>query len=252
MKKSIFFIVLFFLTFQNSYSFLDNLFNSFEDVKNSTQKIVPDIEIKQNLDNDVTDDIINSTIEVKNAALDLVDFEIEKSQSQNISISKNEDFKSYIDNEIDDLRSDIKNIDRYDFSSINEDFEEDFYNKTYINSKFLDYTPLTLMSSYYNKTDTNLLLLDYSPISTFDNYYNISQVDNLIQSVNTTSNEDNLIYLTIEEINQDNTNINLNYENSTELLSIENLNETHTQLSNFKEMCIYEENNQTIIKMELC
>ena len=252
MKKSIFFIVLFFLTFQNSYSFLDNFFNSFEDVKNSTQKIVPDIEIKQNLDNDITNNIIDSTIDVKNSALDLVDFEIEKSESQNIIISKNEDFKSYIDNEIDHLRSDIKNIDRYDFSSINDDFEEDFYNKTYINSKFLDYTPLTLMSSYYNKTYINLKFLDYAPISTFDNYYNISQVDNLIQSVNTTSNEDNLIYLTIEEINQDTTNINLNYENSTELLSIENLNETHTQLSNFKEMCIYEENNQTIIKMELC
>ena len=109
----------------------------------------------------------------------------------------------------------------------------------------------------------NLLILENQSIwNNFLNYftsneivnlfYNKTQIDEKLENVSIEEETQSLINLTISDIGDDTTNINLNYENSTELLSIENLNETHTQLSNFKEMCIYEENNQTIIKMELC
>ena len=109
----------------------------------------------------------------------------------------------------------------------------------------------------------NLLILENQSIwNNFLNYftsneivnlfYNKTQIDEKLENVSIEEETQSLINLTISDIGDDTTNINLNYENSTENLLIENLNETHTQLSNFKEMCIYEENNQTIIKMELC
>ena len=101
----------------------------------------------------------------------------------------------------------------------------------------------------------DLIIENQSIWSNFLNYFTSSEVISLFYNkteINQMLEKEELFNLTISDIDNDTTNINLNYENSTELLSIENLNETHTQLSNFKEMCIYEENNQTIIKMELC
>ena len=101
------------------------------------------------------------------------------------------------------------------------------------------------MNFYLFELETNIL-------EVFENYYTKTEIDEKLENVSVEEETQNLINLTISDIDDDTTNINYVYENSTENLSIQNLNETHTQLSNFKEMCIYEENNQTIIKMELC